>query len=97
MYMPLLNRGYDAPVSLGPTLDLRRVYEAPFLERAGRLTGCRSARTKREEGGLAVTGYPRNGAPGHESNDTASNTSTSRATGQHRGQWEGGGGVGSHR
>jgi len=39
------------------SLDLRRVYEAPFLERAGRLPLGQAS--KLEEAGLTVTGHPK--------------------------------------
>ena len=53
-------------LSLYPDLlDLKRGYEAPFLERAGRLPLGQAS--KREEAGLSVTSYPQNGAPLPES------------------------------
>ena len=44
------------------SLDLKRVYETPFPDRAGRLPLGQAS--KREEAGLrvSVTGYPQNGA-----------------------------------
>ena len=49
------------------TLDLRRVYEAPFPERAGRLPLGQAS--KQEEAVLSVTGYPQNGGPLPESSE----------------------------
>ena len=51
--------GRDAFLPAVCLLDLRRVYEAPFLERAGRLPLGQTS--KREQ---AVTGYPRLRVPG---------------------------------